>query len=118
MDAVLQRRLYLLVFVIISIFVSIAIVKVAGSFEDDLVKVCILCFISALIVGAAIEFVWSRVDDSASYLMSLLTFGLQCLVLYLLMDSLDLDLWAVVATQAGMFLGLGPILVFFFDLDI
>lgn len=117
MEPKLQKWIVMFSFFAVTVMLSPVIARIAVQLTDDLIIACIACFVAALVVGAIVQYFWNKIDGDCSFLMSIVTFAIQCLAIYVLMDPLGIDLWAAVATQVGMFLILGPIFFVILDLD-
>ena len=120
MDINPKKLIMAIVFLLVSSCIPVLILKVVSAMVESFSSVCLFCGICALISAAFIIFFWNKICDEITFLMSVITFGLQCVILYSTMEYLDLDLWATVVTQAVMFITLVPIPIFIlgdFDFD-
>ena len=105
---------------IICIFLPLIIIYILDAVGKDLVDSCVLGFFVMMIVGVFVTYFWSRYCDNLGFGVCIIIFALQCLILYLIMDTLDNSIWVIVATMAGAVIGSGviPVFIGFIDLDI
>ena len=105
---------------IICIFLPLIIIYILDAVGKDLVDSCVLGFFVMMIVGVFVTYFWSRYCDNLGFGVCIIIFALQCLILYLTMDTLDNSIWVIVATMAGAVIGSGviPVFIGFIDLDI
>lgn len=105
---------------IICIFLPLIIIYILDAVGKDLVDSCVLGFFVMMIVGVFVTYFWSWYCDNLGFGVCIIIFALQCLILYLTMDTLDNSIWVIVATMAGAVIGSGviPVFIGFIDLDI
>lgn len=120
MKTLTTKSLGSVILFIICIFLPLIIIYILDAVGKDLVDSCVLGFFVMMIVGVFVTYFWSRYCDNLGFGVCIIIFALQCLILYLTMDTLDNSIWVIVATMAGAVIGSGviPVFIGFIDLDI